>query len=364
MLTSAIASLTLRDKTLRSDILGAEWWLQKRSAKEGIGFHYDKDEAYASIHMRMKYPIVATITYLTDTGAPTLILNQTSLDGNVEYPPVPHEGVLSYPKKNRHVTFRGDLNHGVAKSLSLDSEQESRMTLLVNWWIEKPMAPNCDYISDMTAKRINFYYPEEVAEMRERIGAESNLIQKVKAPLQHITDMTYVNISHPSDRYDGYERHVETFPPADGFYYDMPKLSSMKSGVLYALNWAWNHVFDEVGLLDLFNQNQLNSLFRMKEPKCFIFLEEEDLEEMNYWLQPLAKKYTEKVKVYTALPKTSKAAWKEFGIKRKDLPIAVLHDTQTDVKRVLRGKRPTAENVEEFWKVFFMEQKYNYNDEL
>ena len=96
----------------KSDILGAEWWLQKRSAKEGIGFHYDKDEAYASIHMRMKYPIVATITYLTDTGAPTLILNQTSLDGNIEYPPVPHEGVLSYPKKNRHVTFRGDLNHG------------------------------------------------------------------------------------------------------------------------------------------------------------------------------------------------------------------------------------------------------------
>ena len=47
-----------REVYTRADIKGAEWWLQKRSGKEGIGFHYDKDEAFASIHMRMKYPIV------------------------------------------------------------------------------------------------------------------------------------------------------------------------------------------------------------------------------------------------------------------------------------------------------------------
>ena len=110
-------------------------------------------------------------------------------------------------------------------------------------------------------------------------------------------------------------------------------------------------------MLDLWNQNQINSLFRMKEPKCFVFVEEEDLEDMNYWLQPLAKKYSEKIKVYTALPKTSKAAWKEFGIKKRDLPIAVMHDTTTDKKKVMKkGVPPTAANLETFWKDFFREQ--------
>lgn len=26
----------------KSDIVGGEWWIQSRSGKEGIGFHYDK----------------------------------------------------------------------------------------------------------------------------------------------------------------------------------------------------------------------------------------------------------------------------------------------------------------------------------
>ena len=121
----------------KADIKGGEWWIQARGGKEGIGFHYDKDEAYASMHMRMSFPIISTITYLTDVGAPTLILNQTSLDGSTDFPDVPHEGFLSYPKKNRHVMFRGDLNHGVSKTLSLDENSDNRVTLLVNWWLEK-----------------------------------------------------------------------------------------------------------------------------------------------------------------------------------------------------------------------------------
>ena len=52
-------------------------------------FHYDKDEAMASAHWTMSYPVLSTIMYLEDVGAPTFILNQTSPDGNVRPPPSP-----------------------------------------------------------------------------------------------------------------------------------------------------------------------------------------------------------------------------------------------------------------------------------
>ena len=48
-------------------IIGAEWWLQERSSTENIGFHYDKDEAYASEHMTMRFPEVSTVT-CSETG--------------------------------------------------------------------------------------------------------------------------------------------------------------------------------------------------------------------------------------------------------------------------------------------------------
>ena len=65
-------------------IVGGEWWTQVRNGDETIDFHYDKDEAMASIQGVMKLPLVSTVTYLTDIGAPTLILNQTTIDGNAE----------------------------------------------------------------------------------------------------------------------------------------------------------------------------------------------------------------------------------------------------------------------------------------
>jgi hypothetical protein len=48
---------------------------------EDIGFHYDKDEGIASEQMRMVYPHTSSITYLSNVGAPTFIMNMTTPDG-------------------------------------------------------------------------------------------------------------------------------------------------------------------------------------------------------------------------------------------------------------------------------------------
>ncbi|GMI33472.1 hypothetical protein TeGR_g12473 [Tetraparma gracilis] len=340
----------------KEDIKGGEWWIQARGGKEGIGFHYDKDESYASNHMKMRFPIVSTITYLTDSGAPTLILNQTSLDGSIEYPEVPHEGFLSYPKTNRHVTFRGDLNHGVASTLSLSSSSEERVTLLVNWWVSSPMAPNCQTIPDGLATKIGFNYPEKVDKIltaNPEADRRKTPVSTYTAPVSAPGAQPFLNMSSPEIKDSSYTRHMEKFPPADSFFYDMPLLKTLEQGTMYALEWGYNHVFANVGMLDLFNSNQISSLFRFQEPKCLIFVKQEaDLKDIQWWLQPLAKNYQGKVKVYTAVKATAQNAWPEFGVVESDLPIAVMHDTNTDRKMVDKYMHLNKKSLEMMWKKF------------
>jgi hypothetical protein len=131
-------------------IAGAEWWFQTRSANDTIGFHYDKDEGTASTEWYMKMPALSTVTYCTNSGAPTLILNQTTnRNGNVETPAVPLHGVLVYPRVGRHVAFRGNLQHGVVGTLGEagGSGAGKRISFLVNWWDKKPIAPYCNAVS-------------------------------------------------------------------------------------------------------------------------------------------------------------------------------------------------------------------------
>ena len=64
--------------------------------------------------MTMKFPEVSTVTYLRSDGAPTVVLNQTTPDGNMEIPETPTEGWLCYPQANKHLLFRGNLQHGVS----------------------------------------------------------------------------------------------------------------------------------------------------------------------------------------------------------------------------------------------------------
>ena len=134
-------------------IAGGEWWVQLRKTNENIGFHVDKDEGVASEEQWMKMPILSTITYLTDEGAPTLILDQSSnRGGNVQLPELPISGVLVYPKKNRHVLFKGNLQHGVVGEFGNKNSGKQRVTFLVNWWDKKPIDPYCMSISNDVAE--------------------------------------------------------------------------------------------------------------------------------------------------------------------------------------------------------------------
>ena len=137
------------------NILGAEYWIQERRGDEDGGFHYDKDESAASNKQRMIFPSLSTITYLTDGGAPTMVLNQTTNQfGNTEVPAVPTEGWLSFPETGKHLWFRGTAQHGVPGSLCQHKCDEMRLVLLINWWDHAPEPPNCQRLMNRKVKEL------------------------------------------------------------------------------------------------------------------------------------------------------------------------------------------------------------------
>ncbi len=135
-----------------------------------VGMHFDADYGLEEqVAGMMVHPRVATVTYLTDTGVPTLILDKKSppmtdperksLNGDIS------KGWLSHPSFGKHVAFDGRLLHGApgeyfpavakkhdggeepkAKKMKVDGASDvddnesmafggKRITFLVNVWL-------------------------------------------------------------------------------------------------------------------------------------------------------------------------------------------------------------------------------------
>ena len=71
---------------------GAEWWVQVRheddGQKEAVSFHWDKDEDLVDDFGVNVHPAISTVTYLTTSGAPTLVLDHV--------PPMMYEDVEQF----------------------------------------------------------------------------------------------------------------------------------------------------------------------------------------------------------------------------------------------------------------------------
>ena len=108
---------------------GAEWWVHFRGPQvedgEAIGFHWDRDETYADVTKQNVHPHVATVTYLSDHGAPTMILEQLPIaKGTCSIP----KAYLSHPKLGKHVSFDGRMLHGVPPELMAPHVEKRKYT--------------------------------------------------------------------------------------------------------------------------------------------------------------------------------------------------------------------------------------------
>jgi hypothetical protein len=153
---------------------GSEWWTLVLDANppnpddqgsdddhDEVGMHFDADYGLEDqAPGLLLHPRVATVTYLSNFGAPTIVLERKSppmnqvekLEGDI------HRGWLSSPSIGKHIAFDGSLLHGApatffpgitpsvtdsdkraAKRQKLDTNSEipqgKRITFLVNIWL-------------------------------------------------------------------------------------------------------------------------------------------------------------------------------------------------------------------------------------
>ena len=159
------------------EVMGAEWWVQVKviasaedktipistnhpSSVEAIDLHYDKDEEMAALFGIGIFPVLSTVTYLTEikNAPPTVIFSRRYDEVDDDIDPVGIDDMfVSYPSIGKHVAFDGRLLHGAPSHPLLrrplfqtgdaafqrgdaSNEQSIRITFLVNVWVgHKPV---------------------------------------------------------------------------------------------------------------------------------------------------------------------------------------------------------------------------------
>ncbi len=123
---------------------GVEWWLRIKPIDDKKPFHFDKDEYLYKEERRVSHPVFASVFYFNEYGGETVVVDQIldpiSLKLSPEFPT--HQ-IKIKPKGNSFFVFPGELYHGVLSSDIPQTERNKlRVTLLVNWWKNKPSREN------------------------------------------------------------------------------------------------------------------------------------------------------------------------------------------------------------------------------
>jgi hypothetical protein len=169
---------------------GSEWWVQIRPSppagrysmladeskdgiddmtKSGISFHWDKDEDLRLLCDGSMYihPHLSTVTYLTDLGAPTMVLSKRvdPMTGENIIDESDISGLIAWPSTGKHLSFDGRHLHAAPSDLmergvfdeqckfaaegmndkqkKLADRRHRRVTFLVNIWLNyKPFNVN------------------------------------------------------------------------------------------------------------------------------------------------------------------------------------------------------------------------------
>eukprot|EP01036_Dinobryon_divergens_P023892 gene23891-32288_t len=142
---------------------GSEWWTQVIDCRDDIGFHWDRDYGLEEKDGSCLYPNIATVTYLSNLGGPTIIMEREGdLTTDSDISCNLSRCFLSSPKFGKHFSFPGSLLHAAPSDLlyhpdsdsseehesddsSVQSSTENhpvRITFLVNLWINH-IPENC-----------------------------------------------------------------------------------------------------------------------------------------------------------------------------------------------------------------------------
>ncbi len=146
-----------------SECIGTEWWLGRLGAGKELRFHFDRDLALKRKTGESIHPLHSSVLYLNEfPNSPTVILDQVlAADGKTRVPEKAEFGKSIDAVANHYVLFPGTLRHGVipgwgnteASNATKSKSDELRLTLLVNYWHRRPLAPICtDYDGTVYSK--------------------------------------------------------------------------------------------------------------------------------------------------------------------------------------------------------------------
>ena len=115
---------------------GAEWWtLDLEDGSGSVAWHFDRD--YAIEDDVNLGPHVATVTYLTSAGAPTVVVPLVApSDADASIQGAGGEVFASLPVAGKHMSFDGRYLHAAPESIYAKESDERRVTLLVNVWLD------------------------------------------------------------------------------------------------------------------------------------------------------------------------------------------------------------------------------------
>jgi len=116
---------------------GAEWWTLAMDAEDDVGWHWDRDYGLEADTGFQLHPHVATVTYVSDLGAPTLVLEAIEAEDSKQAV-TPQAAHWSMPKAGKHISFDGRWLHAAPQSLCEHNPNKGtgkRITFLVNVWL-------------------------------------------------------------------------------------------------------------------------------------------------------------------------------------------------------------------------------------
>ena len=128
--------------------IGAEWWLGRLRHGESLELHFDRDLALERTQGRIVHPLRSSVLYVNPfPSSPTVVLDQVlGSDGRSLVPPCAKSGRSVRPAPNHYLVYPGQLLHGVVAARGARRAAGLRLTLLVNYWAHRPLAPVCrDY---------------------------------------------------------------------------------------------------------------------------------------------------------------------------------------------------------------------------
>ncbi|CAL8466087.1 g5623 [Coccomyxa elongata] len=117
-----------------SGILAAEWWAHMREPTSAHQLHFDLDESRIGVgaaKYRLLHPVLSSVLYLSSTGGPTVVLEQSATDTLAE------QAFLCNPKENVLFCFPGKYLHGVLpgqQPVGIEPGGTQRISLIIAWW--------------------------------------------------------------------------------------------------------------------------------------------------------------------------------------------------------------------------------------